>query len=75
MYKKKMYSYGFIVPAGIIFTVFFLIPIVISFYYSLTVWNFDSATFCGLDNYFEIKNSSPGAEILIGGALREEEDS
>lgn len=51
MYKKKMYSYGFIVPAGIIFTVFFLIPIVISFYYSLTVWNFDSATFCGLDNY------------------------
>lgn len=25
--------------------------------------------------HFEIKNSSPGAEILIGGALREEEDS
>ena len=51
MYKKKMYSYTFLIPAGIIFTIFFLIPILISFYYSLTVWNFDSATFCGLDNY------------------------
>ena len=51
MYKKKIYSYGFLVPAGIIFTIFFLIPIIISFYYSMTVWNFDSATFCGLDNY------------------------
>lgn len=51
MYKKKMYSYGFIVPAGIIFTIFFLIPNIISFYYSLTIWNFDSSVFCGLDNY------------------------
>ena len=54
MTKKKMYSYGFIIPAAVIFTVFFLIPTIISFYYSMTVWNFDSARFCGLDNYVMI---------------------
>lgn len=51
MYKRKMYAYTFLIPAGSIFMVFFLIPIFISFYYSMTVWNFDSAVFCGLDNY------------------------
>lgn len=51
MNRNKMYSYGFVVPAGIVFAVFFIIPTVISFYYSMTIWNFDSAVFCGLDNY------------------------
>ena len=49
--KKTLYSFWFIVPSLVIFCIFFLYPIVTSFYYSLTVWNFDSATFCGLDNY------------------------
>lgn len=51
MNRKKIYSYVFIIPAGIVFTLFFLVPTIISFYYSMTVWNFDSAKFCGLDNY------------------------
>lgn len=51
MNRNKMYSYGFLVPAGAVFAVFFIIPTIISFYYSMTVWNFDSAAFCGLDNY------------------------
>ena len=38
-------------PSLVIFSVFFLYPIITSFYYSMTVWDFDSATWCGLDNY------------------------
>ena len=49
--EKTMYSTWFVIPSLVIFGVFFLYPIVTSLYYSLTVWNFDSSTFCGLDNY------------------------
>lgn len=49
--KKNMYSHKFLIPAMVIFGVFFMIPTVISIYYSMTVWNFDSVKFCGLDNY------------------------
>ncbi len=48
---NKLYSFWFVVPSLVIFGVFFLYPIITSLYYSMTVWNFDSATFCGLDNY------------------------
>lgn len=51
MHKRKMYSAGFVFPAFLIFTIFFLVPLALSFFYSLTVWNFDSAKFCGLDNF------------------------
>lgn len=48
---NSLYSFWFVVPAFAVFAIFFLYPIITSFYYSLTVWNFDSATFNGLDNY------------------------
>lgn len=51
MKKNKMYSHWFLMPALLVFGIFFVIPTVISVYYSMTVWNFDSAVFCGLDNY------------------------
>ena len=51
MKQEKMYSHKFLLPAMIVFGVFFMIPTVISIYYSMTVWNFDTATFCGFDNY------------------------
>lgn len=51
MNRRRIYSNWFMVPAMVIFTVFFLIPTVISLFFSLTVWNFDSFTFCGLDNF------------------------
>lgn len=51
MDKKKIYSNWFIVPAMVIFIVFFLLPMVISFFFSLTVWDFNSFTFCGFDNF------------------------
>lgn len=49
--SKTLYSFWFVVPALVVFCVFFLYPIITSFYYSLTVWKFDSATFTGLGNY------------------------
>lgn len=49
--EKTMYSIWFVIPALVIYSVFFLWPIISSLYYSLTVWNFDTATFCGFDNY------------------------
>ncbi|MBQ1492153.1 MAG: sugar ABC transporter permease [Blautia sp.] len=51
MKKKSQYPLWFILPSVTIFAVFFLWPIVSSLYYSLTVWNFETAKFCGLDNY------------------------
>ncbi len=60
-----MYSAWFVMPALVIYAIFFLWPIISSFYYSLTVWNFDSATFCGLDNYkmFFSENSLSSAVV------------
>ena len=49
--KNKLYSFWFAVPALVIFIIFFLIPVISSLYYSMTVWDFNSATFCGLDNF------------------------
>lgn len=51
MKKNKIYHIGFIIPLLVIFAVFFLVPMVISLYFSLTVWSFDSSKFCGLKNY------------------------
>lgn len=51
MDKKKIYSVWFLVPAMAIFCVFFLLPMVISFFFSMTIWDFNSYTFCGLDNF------------------------
>lgn len=51
MDKRKVYSTWFLIPAMVIFIVFFIIPIVISLFFSLTVWDFSGFTFCGLDNF------------------------
>ena len=63
-----MYSHGFLLPAMIVFGIFFMIPTVISIYYSMTVWNFSSATFCGLDNY-KMFFSDPSLSIGIKNTL------
>jgi len=51
MNKNKIYTMWFVVPAMLIFSIFFLIPLVTSLFYSLTVWDFKSYTFVGLDNF------------------------
>lgn len=51
MDKKKIYSNWFLVPALVIFIVFFLLPMVISLFFSMTIWDFDNFKFCGPDNF------------------------
>lgn len=51
MNKKKIYSTWFLVPALAIFIVFFVIPMITSLFYSFTVWDLKTWTWCGFDNY------------------------
>lgn len=51
MNKKKLYSTWFLVPALAVFGIFFVLPMVLSLFFSMTVWNFSSFRFCGLDNF------------------------
>jgi len=51
--RRSPYPYWFVLPAGAIFTVFFLVPTVSSFYFSLTYWDPFEARFAGWDNYIQ----------------------
>ncbi len=48
---RSPYSYWFYAIPGTIFTLFFLLPTVAAFYFSLTRWTLIDATFIGLDNF------------------------
>ena len=48
---KKRYSGWFLAPTMIVFITLVIIPLVISFYFSLTVWSFTDVTFVGLENF------------------------
>ena len=68
MNKKKIYSTWFLVPALTIFIVFFLTPMVLSLFFSLTVWDFNGFTFCGIENFimfFEEKSLRIGIRNSI----------
>jgi raffinose/stachyose/melibiose transport system permease protein len=45
------YPNWFYLPAALIFGVFFIVPTVLAFYFSLTRWSLFEAEFIGLDNY------------------------
>ena len=47
----SIYSYWFMLPAFVIFILFFIVPMVISLYFSMTVWDFNSSRFVGLENF------------------------
>src|SRR5215211_2085973 len=47
----QLYPHWFYLPAGLVFLIFFLVPTVLAFYFSLTRWSLFDATFIGLDNY------------------------
>ncbi|MGX7133061.1 carbohydrate ABC transporter permease [Enterococcus songbeiensis] len=67
---KKLIPWLFIAPHLIIFTIFFLIPVVFGIYVSFTDWDlFGSPTFIGLDNYKELffnKDSTFYEQLRIG---------
>jgi raffinose/stachyose/melibiose transport system permease protein len=48
---QRTYSPLFYVPAGIIYLVIFIVPTVMSFWFSLTRWTLFEAKFIGLDNF------------------------
>jgi len=47
----SMYPYWFYLPALLIFGLFFLVPSLMAFYYSLTRWTLFESQFIGLKNY------------------------
>ncbi|WP_343247305.1 sugar ABC transporter permease [Diplocloster hominis] len=51
MNKKKQYSLWFMAPSLVIFLVMFILPVLMSFFFSFTTWSFDSWNFTGLDNF------------------------
>ena len=58
MYKKKIYKTRFLMPALIIYFIFFLVPVIAGIGYSFTNWNSmrPEIKFVGLRNYIEIFN-------------------
>lgn len=47
---KKLYSPWFLVPVGAIFFVLFLLPTLMSFFFSMTTWTLTDWKFTGFDN-------------------------
>lgn len=47
---RKMYSSWFLAPVGIVFFTLFLLPTIMSFFFSMTTWTLTSWTFTGFDN-------------------------
>ncbi|MBN2860374.1 MAG: sugar ABC transporter permease [Sphaerochaetaceae bacterium] len=60
---QSLYTYTFLLPAGVIYALFFLAPTFLSFFYSLTIWTLSEWRFTGLDN-FAIFLSEPS--LVIG---------
>ena len=48
---SRAYPHWFYLPAAFVFGIFFLVPTVMAFYFSLTRWTLFNATFIGFDNY------------------------
>ncbi|RRJ65173.1 sugar ABC transporter permease [Paenibacillus oralis] len=48
---KRTYSYTFLLPAAIVYTIIFLIPTALSFFFSLTRWTLSDWEFIGLENF------------------------
>lgn len=68
--RKKLVPWLFIAPHLVIFTIFFLIPVIFGIYISFTDWDlFGSPTFVGLANYKELffqKDSTFYEQLRIG---------
>jgi raffinose/stachyose/melibiose transport system permease protein len=51
MMKSKIYNMWFLAPLLLVFTVLFIIPTVISFFFSMTIWTLNDFRFVGLYNF------------------------
>jgi raffinose/stachyose/melibiose transport system permease protein len=50
---RSQYPYWFYVPAAVIYTIFFIIPTLVSFYFAFTRWDLFSSQWIGLANFKE----------------------
>ncbi|MDK8190173.1 sugar ABC transporter permease [Paenibacillus sp. UMB7766-LJ446] len=48
---KQTYSYWFLLPAALVYLVIFILPTILSFFFSLTRWNLTEWEFIGLENF------------------------
>ncbi|MDN4522971.1 carbohydrate ABC transporter permease [Fictibacillus fluitans] len=48
---SKRYTYYFLLPAGIVYLVFFIFPTVMSLFFSMTWWSLTDWKFIGFDNF------------------------
>ncbi|MDY3249915.1 MAG: sugar ABC transporter permease [Candidatus Choladocola sp.] len=62
MYKKKYYGMRFIIPALVLYTVFYIVPTIAGMVISFTDWNITrpGINFVGLKNYISIFSSKGG---------------
>lgn len=51
MKRTSPYPYWFLAPAGLVYTVLFLVPTAASFWFCFTRWDLITAQFIGLDNF------------------------
>ncbi len=56
--NKKLYSYAFLIPGGIIFFLFYLLPTVTSLFFSMTHWTLTEWTFIGFENFTQFFSES-----------------
>lgn len=56
--QKRIYSYSFLLPAAIIYLVIFILPTLLSFFFSMTRWTLFDYEFIGFDNYITFFNES-----------------
>lgn len=69
MYQKRLYKTRFEIPAIVLYTVLFIVPVLLNFGYSLTNWNAikltgETARFVGLQN-FQTIFSDPELVMVI----------
>ncbi|WP_337098534.1 carbohydrate ABC transporter permease [Paenibacillus sp. YIM B09110] len=53
---KKTYSYYFLLPAAILYFIIFILPTIMSFFFSFTRWNLSDWEFIGFDNFITFFN-------------------
>ena len=64
--RSKIYPMWIALPGALVFTVFFVVPIIIAFFYSFTNWNLDrmdSPQFIGLRNFINLFQDEVFARI------------
>jgi raffinose/stachyose/melibiose transport system permease protein len=65
---EKSYPLWFLLPAGVIYAVLFLLPTVMSLVFSMTRWTLTEANFTGLDNFLMFF-SEPSLNIGLWNTL------